>query len=618
MPTPLCAQHAGRLGVPLMIRLGFWAIILISLLMLGISVVMGSLWMAPWAIFGGMAAFVVLNMLVFLIEIFTPRMISYDYQTVKLAAVSPVFATAAGGPAAEPQSSGVNWAIIFLMAGSGLMMMMILPCGGVISGSMNPAVARVEPATDGGEDPITPPVTPSVRPAVPSTSDGSVSPSSSDGFASPATPETVEPTDLDEAIEWAKGVDTEKVTAGLDFIGRATVDTQRQAEVSQALAALLTNPSKEEPVLNALQTWGEDTIAPQIRTHLESKKLDSSATLQQKLAIKLLGKFADEESAGLIAEFLTSSSVSADAHAALAAIGKPAESAVLAYMNDDDTTARNFARNLLTRYATDDTTQARQCLTDLQATDSDVRDNAVEWLGTTQPVEEIREDVSKALNPLLTSTSSRKKAMAALKVWGTEHNVATIAAVMRAQSSFYHKEYVLLLGNIQHTSAVEAIIPELDNFSAKDTAFNVLTGYGSKIEPILIRHLVNPNRDIAEGVCNVLAVTGTPRSLKPLKAAYDLAKSQYRSSVYNAAERAYLAIKARGEVIDPATGKPVVNADDLREFTVDGEKKKLRFVSFTGGKPNFLTEDGTEVTYSMNELSRTDQTYIRNLLRNGQ
>jgi len=633
MPTPLCPQHQGRLGIPLLVRLGFWLILLVAMVLLAMAVLTPSPRLLPWAIFGGAAAFVVLNMCVFLVEIYTPRMISQDYQAVKFAAVSPEFARAAGGAMAEPQSSGVNWAILFLMSGSGLMMMMLLSCSGLVSGGISgTAVASTDgSAADGGSA--------DGGPSAAGTADsgprgggtsvaGGASNTGADGTTSPGVTrpgdtsssvtsagDSAAPKDLDQAIAWAKGVETPKVKAGLQFITVTSVDPQRQAEVSAALAGLLSNPTKDVAALNAMQTWGVNDSAEEVRSYLDRIKLDSSASVQHQLAIKILGDAADADSASLIASFLPSRSASSAA-AALASIGKPAEAEVLPYMNHISTDARTYARNLLQGYETSNEVLIDRCLVDFKDVNTQVRNYALSWLAKTDVVEEKREEVSQALNPLLVNTSTQVATRSVLDKWATVHNIPAITAAIDDATSFRKRDYLPLLGKIQHVSAVEAIIQQLADYITKTESIRVLALYGPKIEPILQRHLLNPVDNIASGCCDVLAEIGTIKSLKPLKKVYAVAKAKSSYTVYRSAEKAYNAIEARGVTIDPATGKPMVSTDAVRDWTVDGEKVKMSFVSFTNGKPNFQKEDGSSVSYSMNELSRADQAYIRNILRN--
>jgi hypothetical protein len=68
-----------------------------------------------------------------------------------------------------------------------------------------------------------------------------------------------------------------------------------------------------------------------------------------------------------------------------------------------------------------------------------------------------------------------------------------------------------------------------------------------------------------------------------------------------------------------ATMYPIVGGltPELREWTDDTGQHTMKasFVKFEGGKAHLKKEDGQELQLSMNDLSRDDQEYIRDLLK---
>ncbi|HEY4329316.1 MAG TPA: HEAT repeat domain-containing protein [Phycisphaerae bacterium] len=163
---------------------------------------------------------------------------------------------------------------------------------------------------------------------------------------------------IDEALTTIQtGQDTEK-RAALSYIERMPPDPAIHDKIVAAMIPLMANIATRDGAGNVIKNWATKDDAPVLRTELE--RITGSDTTarnidglnQRKVLINLLGKFADADSAKVLAANLRNSLARGDAASALTAIGADAEDAVLPLLIDTDSPTVREAASLLGKIGT--------------------------------------------------------------------------------------------------------------------------------------------------------------------------------------------------------------------------------------------------------------------------
>ena len=258
------------------------------------------------------------------------------------------------------------------------------------------------------------------------------------GAGVPDNPFGAPPSSLAEALDWVKkGETTEKKNAAADWLGKATVDAGRRAEVAAALEPLAANPATHEAAIRGLATWAGPEDAP---TLLKAVDADNNLWMFDKAGdapADALIRLNYEPAAAAFARRLAQNPQAAARR--LSQLGPVAEKEVLKYMDVPNDAARAEVDKLLREFHTKPEAMLTQAVADLKNADSGYERMACDFLAKTPVVADQKAEVSKALDgPLADAKGETREAAAkAIKTWGTPDNVPGLIALLDSDPPFF-------------------------------------------------------------------------------------------------------------------------------------------------------------------------------------
>jgi HEAT repeat protein len=194
----------------------------------------------------------------------------------------------------------------------------------------------------------------------------------------------------------------------------------------------------------------------------------------------------------------------------------------------------------------DNLAKAREHLEKIgSATNSSERYLAMSNLGFMEPVAELRDEVSKAIDPYLTSkdSSPRQGALGAVKKWFTEHNVPSLLKLVDSLDDSARRGAIECLGLHSKDPKIAVRIAEcLKQSDDRYTAEAALKKMGSIAEDAVLPLLAEDDEEVRSAICDVLRETGTAKCVPELE---KLAQSKSNRSVKSRAESALREINRR-------------------------------------------------------------------------
>jgi HEAT repeat protein len=240
--------------------------------------------------------------------------------------------------------------------------------------------------------------------------------------------------------------------------------------------------------------------------------------------IDVLAQFPDATAAEAIALQLRDPAQRGNAAQALLKLGPVASGSVLGYVDDPDADVRNEARALSDALRIAPERQLEQTLADVANPNKERSRTALQHLAQLRPDEAHRMAVSRALNaPLLDPDQGmRDDALAAVQVWATPENTATLLQLLERP----------LGGRPGDSARVMARVGR------------ALIAIGPAAEEPVVALLRSPAGLVRREACQVLAEIGTGRSVQPLNDA-GRAFLTLDTDYYNATQLAIAKIQAR-------------------------------------------------------------------------
>jgi HEAT repeat protein len=323
------------------------------------------------------------------------------------------------------------------------------------------------------------------------------------------------PKDIQEALARLRDSDPDRQKTASDWLQQATLSDFYRNEVAKALDPLLSNPKTKLSALLALTKWGTRDNLASVHPLLADAEgdvwraaFDTLALIKDESSVEPVGKYLPDDAKGPLAEKV------------LRLVGKKGESEALKYLHHKVSFTRTRAGNLLKSYGTPDGTILDQTIQDLQGTDRDMRNWALQdrVLGTVDQSRQLQ--VGKALVGLLTEATLKQKAMNVLQTWATKENVPAVVGVLT--DAQLRTDAIRLLGKLKDPRGADPLARLLSSPTDRGEASKALQQIGSPAEKSVLNlmpALVGSDLATRHEAFNVLGHIGTRASL-PLLTGY--------------------------------------------------------------------------------------------------
>ena len=239
-------------------------------------------------------------------------------------------------------------------------------------------------------------------------------------------------------------------------------------------------------------------------------------------AVEALTRLKDERAAAVLAAQLPNFFRRQDVARALQSLGPVAEKEVVKYVHHKDGGARQTASQLLKGYNTKDDVLITQHVADLGSTEAETKRLAAEDLAKLKVDPKRKDEVGRALDPLLTDVDGRLRfaAVNALGTWAIKENARTLAKALDDRG--VQDRVLLILINLKPVED-EVLVAVGQHLQAPDrhkfSVALVRMGDPAKVEVLAHKVLSNPANDrfTREEAVEILAIVGSKLSLAPLQ-----------------------------------------------------------------------------------------------------
>ncbi len=319
------------------------------------------------------------------------------------------------------------------------------------------------------------------------------------------------PNDLAEALSWLKTGDTNKKNAAADWLGKATVDGGRRAEVAAALENVAASPSTHDAGIRGLAAWAGPENAAMLAKEVASNNNLWAGDAGGDGPADALIRLKYEPAAAAFARHFPEHPQSAARR--LAQIGPSAENEVLKYMDHPKKEVRDEVDGLLKQYRTKPETIFDQAVADLKNPDSGYQRMACDYLAKTPVVEGQRPAVTKALEgPLADRNGETCEAAAkALRTWGDKDSVPSLIILLDSEPPF-HPHFVAAMDALvalRDEKGAEAVAHYLQDAFHNQDAVRGLRAMGPIAEKAVAGYLNNRDNSVRERAASLIKAYGT-------------------------------------------------------------------------------------------------------------
>jgi HEAT repeat protein len=313
-----------------------------------------------------------------------------------------------------------------------------------------------------------------------------------------------------------------------DWLANRAPDPTRQKEVAQALEPLLEDAQTRDQAARALARWATKDNVPALTKALEFEGGNAWRPL-----IEALARLKDERAAAVLAAQLAVFPRGDDASRALQAIGPAAAKEVVKYVHHPkDFGARQKASQLLKRFNVKDDVLITQCVADLASADAETKRLAAEDLAKVQASAGQRDEVARALDPLVTDTDfrTRNAAVTALGTWAIKDNALSLAKAL--DDGGVRDKALAILVSLKPVDNEQALALVAQHLQKPDrrrfSVALVQMGKPAVVEKLAVAVLTNPANDTftRQEAVEMLALVGSKASLLPLQTAARAAAAQ--------------------------------------------------------------------------------------------
>ncbi len=432
----------------------------------------------------------------------------------------------ARGPAPQKKSNTT-----MLLIGGGALLLLLLVCGGGGTGlavwyfSSSDDDSGQQASNDDNKAKANPPVIIDPFKNAP----GKQAPPQNNPFKPPDNPfkgppalprddPFAQPASLDDAVKWLRDEQIRHRQKAADWLNNRAPDPTRQKEVAQALEPLLDDGQTREQGARALAKWATADNVPALL-----KALEPEGGNAWKPIIDALARLKDPRASAVLAAQLGVFPRGADAARALQAIGPAAEKEVVKYVHDKNGGVRQQAAQLLKRFNTKDDVLITQCVADLNSNEMETKRLAAEDLAKMKVDTARRDEVARALDPLLTDTDfqARRAAVDALGTWAIKDNAPGLAKALD-DLAVRDKALAILvaLKPVDNDMALALVAQHLQKPDRRKFSLALVQmGQPAKVETLALQVLGNPANDTftRQEAVEILATVGSKASILPLQ-----------------------------------------------------------------------------------------------------
>jgi HEAT repeat protein len=469
------------------------------------------------------------------------RRIQAENRTARAAGKLPALAPAANGTGAHEDDEdrparGVapkkKSSMPLLLIGGGALLLFLLVCGGGGTGLAILYFSSDDSSQEANAD-TTP--QPEVKPRFPNAFAGNNNPGKQPDNPFKAPPDNpfkapaggqppvrredpyAPPTNIDKALAMLRDEDTRRRQVAADWLNNRVVDPTRQKEVSQALEPLLDDGQTREQGGRAMGKWATLESVPAL-----IKVLDYEGGNAWQPAIAALTRLKDARAVAALAAQLPNFFRRRDAARALQVIGPAAEKEVVKLIHHKDGGVRMEASQLLKGYNTKDDVLITQNVADLSSTEPETKRLAAEDLTKIKFDPKRRDEVGRALDPLVTDVDNRVRfaAINALSIWATKDNALSLSKALDDRGL---QDRILLIliklkpvdDQVLTAVALHLQAPDRRKFSEA----LVQMGAPAKVEVLAQQFLVHNDLFVRKEAALILKTVGTTaNSIKLLQA----------------------------------------------------------------------------------------------------
>ncbi len=394
---------------------------------------------------------------------------------------------------------------------------------------------------------------------------------------------------VDQELMDLKGGDPAKSRQALAELAAAEVQDSQRARVTAALEPLLFDGDlhgglNPDLVLRTYLAWaGKDNVPALIRL-MQTPAPPHWNLNKTGLVMEALGKTQDQRAAEALAAKLPDPVLHDQAVNALEVMGPKAQTAVVAYLFDDNPDTRLRASRLLADFGAKPGTVADEAVSRLRSSQADVRRGAVVWFVDNAPAEGARtDDIAKALANLLDDPSPevRNQALQALKTWLTKDCLPQLLAYARREQKNPSGGPALIdvLAQFPDENAAEAVALLLPNAQTRDKAVQALLQLGPAATKAVLPYINHPDPGVQKAARELCRRLNVPADLQLEQTLADAAAAQIPRGLAalqhlaalrpDESSRAKVSEALNAFLLDP---RPEIRADALNAVKVWGSR----------------------------------------------
>jgi HEAT repeat protein len=433
-------------------------------------------------------------------------------------------------------------------------------------------------------------------------------------------PASAEPiASAEQALAAAESDDARRSREGFDWLKSNPGDKNRAA-VCTALLRML-NSRHQRPAGETLVLWVSAEQIPELAAALAAASAERKHDVARPIA-QSLARIDDPRIYPALADYLAADFDTGFARDVLKLAGPKAAPAILPYVHDARRDVRESARALLLEdWEVDPKLLIDQTAADLSAGNAETRRTALDWINSLPQGGSLGDKLAAALDPLVRDADLEvaRRAMTALKRCAASDNVPTLIATLDHADEGLRNLAKDLLVQIKDPRAAPYLARGLGgDFFQRIDARKRLHDFGPAAEAFVVPYYENKDWIARKDVCELLGEIGTRKSIPAL----ERMTRDENLHVRNAAAKAIAAINEANRMpveavpvpapspAPPPAAEPRTWTDATGMHTIEAA-----FVDFKGGKVVLRKSDGSEVSLSMQQLSKADQDYIRDLLK---
>lgn len=326
----------------------------------------------------------------------------------------------------------------------------------------------------------------------------------------------------------------------------------KRSEVLRVLhRALEVEDTRNEALMKALATWGDESSLPTAHIVLEGISFGRDE------AVRLVARIKSESSIPYLVELLSDrGTLGSRAKNALIGYGDAATEHVLKSMNDPDDAVRKSARSVAQQLNVTEDQILEQCISDLRSSEDRRAQAAFEYVSTID-AESARNKHPELADAIVTgfkklSPFDKDDNINIVLRWTSEENAEQLISLLAERDeAVWTPVFKRILDFEDQSLAANPTADLLSDFFKREKALGIMTERGAASEDLAIIMLDHSDPDVLVEMCKLLANYGSEKCIPNLtrlsKAATEAAARRVRdaTNVRAAADNALRVVKQR-------------------------------------------------------------------------